>query len=146
MSLPSSKTDQFRDGASVLVARTNSATCPVAMMERYYALASLKHTSSDYIFRGIVSTKAGERLRKSGHLSYTRVRELMLGKIASLGYNASCFGMHSFRAGGATAAANAGVHDRLFKRHGRWQSETAKDGYVRDSVASRLRVSQSLKL
>ena len=28
------------------------------------------------------------------------------------------FGMHSLRAGGATAAANAGVPDRLFKRHG----------------------------
>ncbi|KAL5497418.1 hypothetical protein EMCRGX_G013885 [Ephydatia muelleri] len=42
--------------------------------------------------------------------------------------------MHSLRAGGATAAANAGVPDRLFKRHGRWKSESAKDGYVKDSV------------
>ena len=40
------------------------------------------------------------------------------------------FGMHSLRAGGATAAANAGVLDRLFKRHGHWRSETAKDGYI----------------
>ena len=35
--------------------------------------------------------------------------------------------MHSLRAGGATAAANAGVPDRLFKRHGRWKSESAKE-------------------
>ena len=39
---------------------------------------------------------------------------------------------------GATAAANAGVPDRLFKRHGRWASESAKDGYVQDSLSSRL--------
>ena len=54
--------------------------------------------------------------------------------------------MHSFKAGGATAAANAGVPDRLFKRHGRWRSEVAKDGYVKDSVEARLSVSQSLQL
>ena len=54
------------------------------------------------------------------------------------------FGMHSLRAGGATAAANAGVPDRLFKRHGRWRSESAKDCYVKDSVDSRLSVSKSL--
>ena len=35
----------------------------------------------------------------------------------------------------AIAAANAGVQDRwFFKRHGRWKSECAKDGYVKDSV------------
>ena len=143
VNLPKSKTDQFRDAASVLVARTNSHTCPVAMMERYFAMASLDHTSVDYTFRGIVSTKSGERLRK---LSYTRVRELVLSKLSSLGFDASQFGMHSFRARGSTAAVNAGVPDRLFKRHGRWRSEAAKDGYVKDSLTSQLRVSQSLKL
>ena len=52
--------------------------------------------------------------------------------------------MHSLRAGGAMAAANAGVPDRLFKRHGRWKSESAKDGYVKDSVERRLEVSKQL--
>ncbi len=46
--------------------------------------------------------------------------------------------------GGATAAENAGVHDRMFTRHGRWVSENAKDGYVKDNLDSRLLVSQSL--
>ena len=50
----------------------------------------------------------------------------------------------SLRSGGATAAANAGVHDRLFKRHGRWRSETAKDGYVKDKLDALLSVSKSL--
>ena len=59
---------------------------------------------------------------------------LMLQRLAKLGYDATQFNMHSFRAGGATAAANAGVPDRLFNRHGRWNSESAKDGYVKDSV------------
>ena len=51
---------------------------------------------------------------------------------------------HSLRSGGATAAANAGVPDRLFLRHGRWSSVSAKDGYVKDSLASRLSVFRHL--
>jgi hypothetical protein len=44
------------------------------------------------------------------------------------------FGLHSLRSGGATTCANLGISDRLFKKHGRWSSETAKDGYVKDSL------------
>ena len=72
------------------------------------------------------------------------MRELLLAKIEQLGMDPKLFGMHSLRAGGATAAANAGVPVRLFKRHGRWRSESAKDGYVKDSVERRLSVSKSL--
>ena len=54
----------------------------------------------------------------------------------------SAIGTHSLRSGGATAAANAGVPDRPFKRHGGWANESAKDGYVQDS--SRLSVSKAL--
>ena len=48
------------------------------------------------------------------------------------------------RAGGASAAAQAGMPDRLFKQHGRWSSETAKDGYIEDSKENRLSVSQNI--
>ena len=74
------------------------------------------------------------------------MRELFLSKLSELGYDSRHFGLHSLRAGGVTAAANAGVPDRLFKRHGRWISESAKDGYVEDSVASRMTVSKSIDL
>ena len=74
------------------------------------------------------------------------MRELFLAKIKDLGFDSKKFGLHSLRAGGATAAASAGVPDRLFKRHGRWRSETAKDGYVKDTVSARLSVSKGLKL
>ena len=39
-----------------------------------------------------------------------------------------------------------GVNERCWKRHGRWRSEGAKDGYVVDSVYKRLSVSQILGL
>ena len=144
--IKSSKTDQYRQGDVVPVARTGTATCPLKMIEHYYKLGEIAHDSSLPLFRGVTSTKHGQRLRVAGSLSYTRMRELFLAKLGELGLDASRFGLHSLRAGGATAAANAGVADRLFKRHGRWRSESAKDGYVDDSRDARLSVSKSLKL
>ena len=142
--IASSKTDQYREGASLVIARTGTATCPVSIMQRYFSMGQLVHESQDFIFSGIMHTKSGECLRKGGRFSYSRLRELLLEKISSLGMDPKLFRMHSLRAGGATAAANAGVPDRLFKRHGRWKSESAKDGYVKDSVESHLEVSKNL--
>ena len=65
---------------------------------------------------------------------------------SQLGFSAKLFGLHSLRSGGATAAANAGVNDRLFKRHGRWRSDKAKDGYVKDNLEALLSVSKNLEL
>ena len=98
------------------------------------------------MFRGITKTKNGESLRASRSLTYSRLRELLRTKLAQLGYDPDKFGIHSLRAGGATRAANAGIPDRLFKRHGRWKSETAKDGYIEDSMENRLQVSNQLAL
>ena len=34
--------------------------------------------------------------------------------------------------------------DRVFQRHGQWKSVLAKDGYVKDDIASRISASKSL--
>ena len=77
-------------------------------------------------------------------MSYTRTREIVLQAFEELGYPKHLFGLHSLRARGASAAANAGVSDRLFKRHGRWRTDRAKDGYIKASLESLLSVSKSL--
>ena len=144
--IEASKTDQYRDGARVVIARTRSQTCPVAMLERYITLANIGSDESRSLFRGLVTTKAGTKLRPSGSLSYTRARELVLEMLQKIGLKKADYGLHSLRAGGATAAANAGVPDRCFKRHGQWRSENAKDGYVKDTIEDRLGVTRSLGL
>ena len=65
---------------------------------------------------------------------------------SQLGYSTKLFGLHSLGSGGATAAVIAGVNDRLFKRHGRWRSEKAKDGYVKDNLEALLSVSKSSEI
>ena len=93
--ISSSKTDQYRQGDSVVVARTNSPTCPVSMMEKYFAQAQLSCSSTLLLFRGITHTKHGERLRATGGLSYMCMRELFIAKLRELGYDARQFGLHS---------------------------------------------------
>ena len=93
-----------------------------------------------------MKTKQGDKLRDTGRLTYTRLRECFKEKLKAPGFTAEQFGQHSLRVGGTTAAANNGVPDRLFKRHGRWRSESAKDGYIKDSMEARMSVSENLGL
>ena len=90
-------------------------------------------------------TKCGYKPRSKG-LSYSQLRGLVLEAFKDIVPDISAIGTHILRSGAATATANTGVPDRLFKRHGRWASESAKDGYVQDSLSSRLSVFKALSI
>ena len=126
----SSKTDQLRKGNEVVIASGSSVdTCPVTILRRYLTeIERYPIDSSHYIFRPLSKCRADHKLVSVNKpISYV-----------------SQFGTHSLRAGGASAAANAGVQDRLFQRHGRWKTVSAKNGYVEDRLDSRLSVSRML--
>ena len=145
--IPKSKTDIYRDGNSVVISRVDSELCPVKNLEIYLSLANIQFDSDEYIFRNIVRFKDHFELRKENKpLSYTRIRELFIDAFQPFVPDINKYGLHSLRSGGATKCANLGISDRLFKRHGRWRSETAKDGYVKDSLNDRLIVSKNLGL
>ena len=147
--LEHSKTDKYRDGAWVFIANTGTLTCPVNMLIRYLDAAGISDDSDKFIFRQVTYFKSlkKHKLKSSDrHISYTSVREILLKSVAQLGLEVSKIGTHSLRAGGATAAANNSVEDRLFKKHGRWVSEKAKDGYVVESIDKILSVSLNLGL
>lgn len=46
-----SKTDIYRDGTWVVIAKTFKPTCPVLLTLRYFAVASFSGDSEDFIFR-----------------------------------------------------------------------------------------------
>ena len=54
----SSKTDVYRDGSSVLLARTGTVTCPYMILSRNFQLAALNCYSSDFVFRCLVYLKS----------------------------------------------------------------------------------------
>ena len=79
----SSKTDQYQDGAVVVVACTDSKYCPVAMLERYLRLAntSVEELLEHSLFRGLVSTKNEQKLQDTGGLSYSRAMRVNAGHV-----------------------------------------------------------------
>ena len=78
--LEKSKTDVYRQGNTVIIARTGGATCPVAMLELYLNMADIDIKSDEFIFRSISFIKKTDSYclcKVNKHLSYTRAREIL---------------------------------------------------------------------
>ena len=50
VSIASSKTDQYRQGASVVVARSGSNICPVGKLQEYMEMVAIDTSSSERLF------------------------------------------------------------------------------------------------
>ena len=146
LNLEKSKTDIYREGKEVNISRTGLITCPVAILDRYLKMTDISDTSSEYIFRWAYYFKSSGRynLKKSGPISYTRARELLLSVLESIGLEKHHFGLHSLRSGGTTAAEAVGVEDRLNKKHARWKSKKAKNDYIKEGLNQKLSVTRKL--
>ncbi|KAL9950751.1 hypothetical protein ACROYT_G043306 [Oculina patagonica] len=112
----SSKTDQSRDGAWIAIARSDRETCPVKALEQYIAAAKIDLCEDLPLFRALSSPRSTSTVRCQG-LSYTSAREIVKDAFKDI-TDVSRIRLHSLRAGGATAAADAGIVDEFFKRHG----------------------------
>ena len=135
-----SKTDQLRQGDEVVIAQSEGNVCPVFLLKEYLKKLDISPDSREFVFRPLVKTESSHKLvQVDRHISYTAFRGQLTKSLQSIVPDPSVYGTHSFRAGGASRAANSGVSDR----HGRWKSVAAKDGYVKDDTSSRLVVSKS---
>jgi hypothetical protein len=126
------KNDQFREGSKVVVPCRDDALDLVSLM------ASWKERSpagkeDDFVFLNFPFNANSRNLDAPVHtrqaISYGQYRKaLSIWMPAHVGVqNASEFlklyGTKSGRAGGATAACNAGVPDAVWQRHGGWRSD-----------------------
>ena len=143
-------TQQLRQGHEVLIARTSTPTCQVTISERYIAAAEVAPMSDLYLFRD---------LSVSGYLQRKGQREAESFRVFELYHSQGAIqeetggpwalsrGLWPPQPEGRrcpSAAAQAGILDRLFKQHGRWNSESAKDSYIEDSKGNRLSVSENI--
>ena len=77
-------------------------------------------------------------------MSYSNVRDIIKLKAQQIGLDPKHFSTLSMRSGGATAAAEAGIEERLLQKHGRWSLASYKDKYFVDALSKRLGVSKAL--
>ena len=137
--IPRGKSDQYGSGATRVITRTGNPTCPFGMLSRYAKLSGDSLNSTQFVFRSLYKSKDGRyALRDGSNLSYSRARELFINKFKAIGLDMRLYGLHSLRIGGAIAAANNDLPDRVIKKHGRWKSENAKDIYCREDIQHQL--------
>ena len=142
-----SKNDQLRKGNEVVISELSSPACLVSLLKRYLDKFRIPPNSRDLIFKAISRGKAFCKLvTPDKPISYSCIRDGFRRDLKNIGVDPSKFGLHSLRSGGATWAANNGINDRIFQRHGRWKSVAAKNMYVDDSIEQRLAVSKRLGL
>ena len=86
--LEKSKTDQYRDGRKVVIAKGSTSACPVAMLKKYYDLTGLQlldvkgEDGNLFLFRPMYRSKSTCKLiKKNKQLSYNRVRKCVLEKL-----------------------------------------------------------------
>ena len=138
VTLPCSKTDKFRAGANVyLSANTDEPLlCPVATSNRYFV--KLAAAGCDKASLVLMSLSKPGKLTSASSLT-RRLRTALQPLVA----DTNDFTLHSFRSGGATAAAKANVPRSLIATHGRWQSDCVNN-YIKLDDATRYSVSRAI--
>ena len=122
--------------------RGSSSPCPAAVVEKFLKVGS--HVKNSRLFRRILHTEKKMELRKEP-MSYSRANELIKRELQKEELDPKLYGVHSLRAGGASAAAALGVPDRLFQRQGGWRSERSKNNYIQESMESLLTVTNTIQ-
>ena len=135
MFIQKSKNDQDRHGHTVLLGKAkNQGVCPINWFKLFLLVCD---RGADKLFhqkgkkQGLAPASVNPILKRL--LDAAHIQDVDIDLLTS----------HSCRIGGATAAAAAGVNLRLIMRHGNWRSYSVFL-YIRDSMADRLSVSQSI--
>ena len=126
--VPHSKTDVYREGNFVYIAKTLSKYGPVSILLRYMHEAKLTPTSDLQLFSPLSKTKLGYMMRSS-RLSCSLCREIFKEALGVLGCDPKVYDLHSLRSGGITLVVNNNeskmVSERLLKMHDRWKTDVA---------------------
>lgn len=111
ITLPASKTDPFRKGITILIAKVAAETCAVTALQHLFRVNPQPSTAP------LFSNGAGAPLTRKDFIATLKSR------LASIGLDASGYSGHSFRRGAATSAAIAGYSDYEIQLLGRWRSD-----------------------
>ena len=140
--IPSSKTDTYRDGKYVFLAKENSIVYNLVF--QYINKAGLDFKMNHFFFGPVVIEKAGMRLQNR-ILSYNVYNQIIKRAVSKQGFNPNDFGTHSARSGGATALFPSTNQFELMLS-GRWADPRSIGSYVEISDDSRFELNSRLNL
>ncbi len=126
-----SKCDTAGQGVWVFVGASGRELCPITAMKRYWDLCKLFAPNLTLPGMPFFVFASGQPIIRGD------VVRVLRSLLSAAGICPELFAGHSFRSGGATSLAAAGVPGRIIQSAGRWSSDAFKR-YVRTSVSARI--------
>ena len=111
-----SKTDKYSKGTHIYIGCSKHPVCAYCAMQSYVESWPAVKRSTRLV--PLFQLQAGAVLSKSLLVQQTKLY------LSIIGINPSSYSGHSFRIGGATSMASAGMGDWEIKLGGRWTSDT----------------------
>ena len=134
------KNNQHHDARLSIIAKNDGPYCPVNIVKKYFLKLNCDENIDFYFlprfFKGTVKFEQ--------RTSYAYCSRKFKEAVKLIGFDPSKFGEHSDRAGGFSAAANAGCSPFDLQAHGRWNSLNAPMLYHKKSLAKKKVVSSVL--
>ena len=135
------KNDQYSEGGERVVASNSDANyCPVRLTLNYF-----QFLGPNYVGYLVPSCNAKNAPNPEKPVQYSTALSDLKKLLTLLGYDASLYGEHSGKRGGATTVAANGATDQQLKRMGGWRSDAIPAKYVDLSVSTRLSMSRLLQ-
>ena len=124
ITVPTSKTDQFGEGVTKVIPRSDSDYCPAKALEVWLNRSAI---SSGAVFRPI--NRWGQLAEKA--MTPSAVNTVLKQAAGAAGMESSTLiSGHSLRRGAATSAAKAGANFKQIKAMGGWKSDATVWQYV----------------
>ncbi len=105
----------------------------------YVKMSSYQSTTP--IFARLCRVSAFKHVPLLQQISYSTARAQLKEAFSCAGFDASMYGFHSFRSGGASTALNQGLSVEKVMKHGRWASYAAFARYWEENKLTRAQVS-----
>jgi len=134
LNIQTSKTDQASHGITLYTGHANHKVCAVCAMKANLRVQRQQSTST---------TSPLFRLSTGFAMSRQDLKTFLSTLLRLLNIPSEHYSTHSFRIGGATSAAVAGLKDYEIKMLGRWTSDCYKR-YIRSPISMFLHISQQI--
>ena len=138
--IPSSKTDVYRNGKKVMLARSENKRSAFQLLKHYLDLINLEMGFNHFLFTPLVGN-----IPVNQKLSYGVFRDNIKNLMSTLGFDPQFFATHSVRSGAATSLASKVTEFELLII-GRWRDRRSLNSYVKVSDQRRFEISRELSL
>ena len=138
-----SKTDVFRNGKKIFLARQTEGFSVVNLLERYLLKANKCFGSNEFLFGPVGQNAIGDPIIKNELISYECCKSIFKTQVEKYGLDPTRYGTHSARSGGASALAPKVTPFELLLS-GRWADARSLRNYVEVPEARRFDISKNL--